>query len=198
MPLWKPIPGETPIDDISGLRIRGITTRRELSEAEATNIAKATLKYLAARPSRRSAKFDLPWCLKLHQEMFGEVWNWAGALRQQDGYSIGVAWHQIQDRLFELLQDLESWTGWMERIEQSARLHHRAVQIHPFPNGNGRWSRMLGNIWLKLHSEPIVNWPEKKIEETSEIRDRYIAAIKAADALDYEPLLSLHKEFQSG
>jgi hypothetical protein len=41
-----------------------------------------------------------------------------------------------------------------------------------------------------------VNWPEKTIEDTSEIRDRYIAAIKAADVFDYDPLLALHKQFQ--
>ena len=26
-------------------------------------------------------------------------------------------------------------------LEQAMLLHHRAVQIHPFENGNGRWSR---------------------------------------------------------
>jgi hypothetical protein len=30
--------GETPLDDISGLKIEGITTRSELDEAEAENI----------------------------------------------------------------------------------------------------------------------------------------------------------------
>ena len=32
------IPGETPLDDVSGLRINGITTRAELSNCEARNI----------------------------------------------------------------------------------------------------------------------------------------------------------------
>ena len=32
MAIWPIIPGETPIDDISGLKIRGITTRRQLNE----------------------------------------------------------------------------------------------------------------------------------------------------------------------
>ena len=39
--------------------------------------------------------------------------------------------------------------------EQAVLLHHRAVQIHPFENGNGRWSRLLANIWLKKHAHPI-------------------------------------------
>ena len=66
----QPIPGETPIDDLSGLKIKGITTRAELNLFEATNIEKVAAKYLTVRPSRRSAKFTYDWCLKLHQQMF--------------------------------------------------------------------------------------------------------------------------------
>ncbi len=54
---WRPIPGETPIDP-SGLRDRSITTRGELNRAEALNIRKAFLKYLAATPTKRVAPFD--------------------------------------------------------------------------------------------------------------------------------------------
>jgi hypothetical protein len=51
----EPIPGQTPIDDISGLRDRSITTQAELNAAEAENIRKAVLKYLIAKPTKRSA-----------------------------------------------------------------------------------------------------------------------------------------------
>jgi Fic-DOC domain mobile mystery protein B len=196
MPLFEPIPGETPIDDVSGLKIRGITTRAELSEFEARNIAKAALKYLAVRPSRRSAKFDFPWCLKLHREMFGDVWRWAGQIRTEE-LSIGVKFYLIREQFAALLHDLESWTGFgMDLVEQSARLHHRAVLIHPFQNGNGRWARMLANIWLKRHAAGIIAWPERHIENVSEIRSRYIAAIQSADKFDYGAIIALHREFQ--
>jgi Fic-DOC domain mobile mystery protein B len=196
MPIFEPIPGETPIDDLSGLRIRGITLRHELSEFEAVNIATAALKYLAAQPNPRTAPFDIDWCLQLHQEMFGEVWDWAGKVRTEE-LSIGVKFYLIQEQLAALLQDLEGWTGFgMDLVEQSARLHHRAVWIHPFQNGNGRWARMLANIWLKRYAAPIVAWPERTIENTSEIRSRYIAAIQSADNFDYDALIALHREFQ--
>jgi len=72
---WEPLAGETPIDP-SGLRHQGsITNRRELAAAEALNINRAFLKYLAAKPSSRSATFEFAWFLKLHREMFGEVWE---------------------------------------------------------------------------------------------------------------------------
>ncbi len=83
----------------------------------------------------------------------------------------------------------------MDPVEQAARLHHRAVEVHPFVNGNGRWARMLTNIWLGLRSHPPVLWPENLIGETSPIRDEYIAALKIADRGEIEPLSRLHRRF---
>ena len=74
------LPGQTPLDDLSGLRDRGIVTTTQLNAAEAENIRKATLQYLTSKPSHRSARFDAPWMKRLHKEMFGGVWTWAGSL----------------------------------------------------------------------------------------------------------------------
>lgn len=79
MPLWHHVPGGTPIDDLSGLKVKGITRRKELNEVEAENIRKAVVKYFAAPPTPKVAPFDLSWALRLHREMFGDVWKWAGA-----------------------------------------------------------------------------------------------------------------------
>ena len=35
---WKTLPGETPIDDISGLKIKGIVTPAQLNDFEGANI----------------------------------------------------------------------------------------------------------------------------------------------------------------
>src|SRR5438270_1900976 len=130
MLLGPRIPGETPIDDISGLKVKGITLRKELNEVEARNILKATVKYLGGRLSRRAAPFDLSWSLRLHKEMFGDVWRWAGKPREKE-VNLGVAPHDIEPRLYQLLNNLPSWTD-LPRIEQAARMQHQAVQIHPF------------------------------------------------------------------
>ena len=130
-----PIPEETPLDDISGLKVKGITKRAELNRFEAANIEKVVAKYLTVRPSRRSAKFTYSWSLKLHKEMFGDVWRWAGIPRTRQ-LNIGIAGHAIPENVALLLQDLENWPGFgIDFAEQAARLHHRAVQIHPFENG---------------------------------------------------------------
>jgi fido (protein-threonine AMPylation protein) len=124
--------------------------------------------------------------------MFGDVWKWAGAFRREN-LNLGCDWHQVPVQVHALLDDL---VFWQERgdswLDQAVRLHHRAVSIHPFVNGNGRWARMLANIWLKLHRQTITDWPEQSIGSESVIRAEYLAAIRSADAGDERPLRDLH------
>jgi Fic-DOC domain mobile mystery protein B len=195
MARWQSLPGETPIDDISGLKLKDVRTRKQLSLVEAENVLKATVKYLATKPSRRLAPFDLKWFLKLHREMFGDVWQWAGKPRTID-LNIGVAWHQIEIGLQCLVNDLRYWKeNWHDVVEQAAYLHHRAVRIHPFLNGNGRWARTMANIWLRLHGHELTRWPEEAIGAVSPVRNEYLIAIKAADNGDMQPILDLHRRF---
>jgi len=192
---WTPIPGETPIDDLSGLKNKLRKSRREVAEDEAENIRKAIVKLLATKPTQRSAPFDYVWMLKVHRLMFGNVWTWAGDLRHTET-SIGVAPERIGEQLGGLALDIAVWDDKWPRIEQAATLHYRAVHIHPFVNGNGRWSRMLANIWLRRHGLPVIEWPEPHLGHVeSEIRTEYIAAIKSADRSDMCPLIDIHKRF---
>jgi Fic-DOC domain mobile mystery protein B len=191
---WLPIAGETPVDP-SHLKDQSIGTRRELCRAEALNIRKAFVKYLAAPPSKRLAPFDYDWLLRLHEEMFGDVWTWAGRPRQEN-LNLGVAWPQIPEQLSALAKDLPLWEpSAMPLGEQAARLHYRAVWIHPFPNGNGRWARLLANIWLRMHQGKLIVWPEEAIGEESLIRQDYLKALQAADRGDLGPLIALHGQY---
>lgn len=194
MPGWDAIPRETPIDDRSGLLLKNVRSRSALNVAEAQNIATALLKYLGARPNRRTAPFHLDWCLRLHREMLGKVWNWAGEIRRVE-LNLGVPAFRIELDLQQLMDDLADWraSASMNADEQSARLHHRAVQIHPFLNGNGRWARLLANVHLKQIRAPLTLWPEQTLGEASVIRDGYLKAIRAADTGDYDALIELHR-----
>lgn len=188
---WEPISGETPID-ISGLKAKGITNRRELSEAEASNISAAIFRYLVGPITRRKAPFDVEWSLKLHQEMFGRVWKWAGEIRGGN-LNLGVPVHQISQSLYLLFEDLAVWdVAWPDRVKQAVHLHYRAVAVHPFENGNGRWSRMLSNIWLRVNKHPIVEWPSD-IGTTNPIRAEYLDCLRMADKGEIGPLAELHR-----
>jgi len=128
--------------------------------------------------------------------MFGDVWRWAGQKRTTE-LNLGVPVHQIDVGLTDLMDDLAYWrkTGELDIIEQVTRLHHRAAVIHPFLNGNGRWSRLLANIFLKQSAGKITLWPEETVGNTSIIRDEYLAAMRGADKGIYEPLMAIHRRY---
>jgi Fic-DOC domain mobile mystery protein B len=189
------ITGATPIDDTSGLKL-DIHTYDELVIAEAQNIAEAVTKYLAKKPSKRTAPFNVEWSFKLHKEMYSDVWAWAGELRSSQP-NVGVPIYNIRTELHNLFEDLKVWQqSKMPLIEQAARLHHRAVFIHPFTNGNGRWSRLLADIWLKQNRSQPIEWPSQMGQE-SPIRIEYIAAVKLADKGDYSKLMEIYARFSN-
>jgi Fic-DOC domain mobile mystery protein B len=196
VPLFPPIPGETPIDDASGLKVKGVVNRTQLNAVEAENIRKAVVKYLAARPSPKKARFDYAWLLRLHKEMFGDVWDWAGKLRTCN-LNIGVAPAAVEQSLYTMIENLRhrrTLKGF-DVFSAAVDLHYQSVRIHPFLNGNGRWSRLLSNIFLKQNDHPIVVWPEEAVGSESPIRGEYIAAIKAADDYDMSALMELHRRY---
>lgn len=187
--------GETPFD-MSGLKDRSIRNRQELNVAEFRNNAQATALYLLAKPSQKLAPFDVAWMLQLHDEMFGQVWEWAGTIRTEN-LNIGVPFHQINEQLQQLTENLRYWEGnWPDLVEQAVHLHVAAVRIHPFANGNGRWSRMLANIWLLQHDHPLTHWPESLGPQESSIRPAYIDAVKRAiHEGDFDGILELFRRF---
>lgn len=189
--------GASPFD-ASGLRLKHIRTRQQLNVAEAKNIGRAITKYMAAAPSARKAPFTLEWGYRLHREMFSEVWEWAGKRRNSE-LNIGFPFYRIDSGLKDLFDDLATWSqcGSYSVAEQAVRLHHRSVLIHPFNNGNGRWARLLSNIWLRQHNSAPVRWPDETIGREGVIRRDYLDAIRAADQGDLEPLLTLHRKYSS-
>ena len=143
-------------------------------------------------PDKKLAPFSFEWLLILHKEMFGDVWEWAGRLRQVE-LSIGVKAYLVSTEIKKLVDDLEFWeqNRSFDIIEIASRLHHRAVQIHPFINGNGRWSRMLANIYLKQNGLQPTKWNENLLSKENLHRGDYIKALKSADNGDYRDLIQM-------
>ncbi|KAF0133434.1 MAG: mobile mystery protein B [Candidatus Saganbacteria bacterium] len=189
MEYFKTIDDATPIEDISSLIPTHILNRDELNEWEANNILKATKKFLT-----KSTKFDfsIESIKEIHKEMFDKTWQWAGKFRTKN-YNIGVNWHNIQEELKKLFGDLNYWQKkkTFDLFQQSIRLHHKLVQIHPFVNGNGRHARLAADIFLFSHGQKIPIWPNKSLIEETDIRKKYINALKSADTGDYSLLEQL-------
>lgn len=188
------IKGATYVDDISGLKLDTSIqyTMKDIYLYEAKNITKATLKYLSATPEKKLAPFTYEWFLILHKDMFDDVWDWAGKNRTVE-LSIGVKAYIVSTEIKKLVDDLEFWekNKSFDVIEIASRLHHRAVQIHPFLNGNGRWSRMLANIYLKQNNLQPTKWNENLLSKENPHRDDYIIALKKADNSDYTSLIKM-------
>lgn len=185
---------DSTVQDRSGLLLGGSPspTDADINQAELVGIG-------AARGWLKRTRLDvtkLAFWRRLHREMFGEVWAWAGAWRQETK-NIGVAPHQVQPELHKLEGDLQFWLGEecdMPPIEVLSRFHHRTVWIHPFNNGNGRWSRLATDaIAVRRYKLGFLNWAlagDVLRNPDAPERQAYIAAIKAADGGDVRPLVA--------
>jgi len=187
MPLFEYIDGATPVDDTSGLIPSHIQTKAELDEWEAANILKATHKYLSGKNKFRA---DIDWLKKVHKDMLDDTWEWAGKFRDSN-VGIGVDWTLIPEHIKNLVDDVKFWdkgkTG-LTIFEQSVRIHHRLVRIHPFKNGNGRHARLVADVFLKSQGGKLPNWPNFKLIKEKNMRDKYINALKEADKGNYKML----------
>ena len=184
--------GATPLDpdEMQGLKFTHITTRGELDELEQSNIEQG-LAWIARR--RGGDIFDDAFIRTLHKRLFGDVWTWAGEYRLTEK-NIGIDPAQISVQLRTLLDDARYWAenGVYPPLEAAARFHHRMVQIHPFPNGNGRHARIATDIMLEeVYRHPPVEWASGfDLQADNERRNAYIAALRAADGGDIDPLLA--------
>lgn len=163
-----------------------ITTQAELNEWEQANIVEAKL-WLSNKKFTADKILNQLFIKKLHQKMFIKTWSWAGKFRKTDK-NIGCDWLLIPIQLKQLFDDIEFQllhrTYTIDEI--AARFHHRLVSIHPFVNGNGRFSRLATDLLLSSQEQKIFSWGEKE----KSARDKYLQALRAADARNYLPLLN--------
>lgn len=182
--------GATPLDpeELEGLIPAHIERRIELDAWESLNILKAEKWLLALR---RKDILTLDFVKLLHKRMFDDTWKWAGRFRTRET-NIGVAPAQIAPRARELCQDVAAQVAHksMPLDEIAAVFHHRLVSIHPFANGNGRHARLMTDLLLMRNGAPRFTWGADNLNADSEIRQRYIAALRAADARDYKLLFA--------
>lgn len=164
-----------------------ITLRGELNEAEHIGIADADRWAF----SRRRDVLDLAFLRRLHRRMFDDIWRWAGEFRTTPR-NIGVEAWRIEPDLRVLLDDARYWIEnrtWPPD-EIAVRFHHRLVAIHPFPNGNGRFSRLAADLLAAGLGRPRLTWGSGEPVADDERRRRYVEALRAADAQDIAPLLA--------
>ena len=174
-------------EEREGLKPRWITLRSELNELETRNISDAEAWLISAKPKDI---LNDTFLMKLHKKMFGQVWKWAGEYRTTER-NIGVAPYQIPVKLKALFDDVKFWVEnqTFPHTEIAVRLHHRLVLIHPFPNGNGRVSRLMADLLMQQMGEERLYWGDGNLVDITDLRKRYIDALHDAAAGNYSALL---------
>lgn len=184
--------GQTPIDEEEkdDLLIRTISTREELDEFEQANILEA-IEWSIRTTRPLTTVLSVDFIKELHRRMFSQVWSWAGSFRKTNK-NIGVDKYLIEQELYKLMADCRSWieNSVYSEDEIAVRYKYRMVSIHPFPNGNGRHSRICGDILVSqvLHQE-VFTWGGKDLNLPGDARDIYLSALFQADKGDMSPLI---------
>lgn len=189
-------PGATPLEEeeLEGLKQSWITTRGDLNEAEADNILSGQSKWTKRR-NKLDRLLDDKTVRDLHKDLLGQVWSWAGTYRRTEK-SIGIDPIHISVEVRNLVEDAKYWFADKSDLTldaAAARFHHRLVAIHPFANGNGRHSRFMTDLILRALGAPEFTWgggQGNALSTETEVRTAYLAALRAGDRGDYEPLLS--------
>lgn len=138
--------------------------------------------------------------LDLHAELTGALFpEQAGRYRQQ---SVQVGAHEpptaslvaqrMRDYVANLNVRIQHLSGAADDLllECLAYAEGELLSIHPFPDLNGRMSRLwLTEILRRLELPPV-----DVVPPGAEFRARYLAALSAADRRDWAPLMALWQE----
>jgi len=192
--------GATPLDpdEAAGLIPKHIVNHGQLNEWELTNVLQGEQWAFGNMGSGRRRAFattgnllTLDFVRVLHKRMFGDTWRWAGTFRSTEK-NIGVDPARIASNLAEICEDAKTQLACASYPldEIAARLSHRLVSIHPFANGNGRLSRTFADLILVENGAARFTWGAANLVSEQQARATYLAAQRAADAKDYQPLLA--------
>lgn len=187
------INGQTPLDEDEkeGLLIKTITTRSELDEFEQLNIEEAKVWLLKTKLDVNRIISE-EFIKELHSRMFSTVWSWAGTYRNSNK-NIGVDKFEIPIQVKLLLDNTMYWVEnkTFSEDEIAIRFCHRLVQIHLFPNGNGRHSRLIADVLInKGFSKDEFTWGSANLNAAGTLRNSYLHALKNADEGSFRDLIT--------
>ncbi len=173
-------------EEREGLIPTYVTLKSELNELEQQNILEGDRWAF----SRKRKVLDETFLRGLHRRMFNRVWRWAGKYRTSER-NLGIESYRIETELRQLVDDVRYWTenDTYGPDEIAVRFHHRLVSVHPFPNGNGRWSRLAGDLLVVSLGGTRFTWGSANLR-AGDVRRNYIAALQAADKHDLGPLIA--------
>ena len=179
------------------------TTRGILSYSQlAPLLAERVLRVLqdievgafAPRPLDESLLLDL------HRNICGDLTpDWAGRFRSTEikvGHHSPPLPHQVPMLVRDYFADLNERLAQLSAgkeiklLETFAFAEGRILFVHPFPDFNGRATRLLLAEILRRQELP----PVQLAPDNDNARKNYVKALEAADKLDWTPLTKLWQE----
>ena len=186
--------GNTPLDtdESAGLIPPHLITRADLNQWEVRNIGRA-IDWIAGRPLD---VLNLAVLQELHRRMFDETWEWAGTFRKSDKNISPYHWSEVPRHMRDLLANTRVQYEQSVKTptvldELAVRFHYELGRIHPWPNGNGRHSRLATDLLLSAWGRPPFTWGSgASLARKGGARSAYIDALRRADGGDLAPLLA--------
>ncbi len=115
----------------------------------------------------------------LHGRLYRDIWTWGGQYRRYL-FNIGIDWHLIPGEVRGALDTVR--IRWIHNQDWTARelgiaAHADVVRIHPFPDGNGRATRLLADlVFVATQTSQDVEFYDWKINKS-----RYIELLRDYD-----------------
>ncbi|WP_315708589.1 mobile mystery protein B [Brenneria uluponensis] len=179
-------------DDLVGLIPSYIETREDLNEFEKSNIQQA-LTWFSRQKLTYTDVLTVDFCLQLHFQMFNKTWEWAGHLRQKEVNIGNTPPHMISTQVRNILDNVKFWVEneTFPVDEICLRLHRDIVWVHPFPNGNGRHSRIFCDALRVVLGSGFFTWGNagNDLVSPDQHRKAYIDALREADRGQYARLI---------
>lgn len=144
-----------------------------------------------------SKPFGFSMVKKWHKEVFQSIYPFAGELRSVN-MTKGRG-DEVWEWKLQFLSGLSDFDTLLKRVSTQKYTHLDAITldiskvicdflfIHPFREGNGRLSRLIGDILLAKNNLPMIGLNLKK-------SDNYIKKIHDGYHCNYEPMQELLKE----
>ncbi len=190
--LFKDRDGRTPLPEEfrKDLIPKNVLTSGDLDELEEENIVDGLVWLHDFNSNHRDWLF---WN-KLHKKLFHKVWKWAGNFRlhelNNEDFNHPAS---ISQNIKKLEGDLTYWLDhntFADQREAMARFHEQLLTIHPYTNGNGRWSRILTEYICKRENIKNPTWGKSLKTNTKKHREAYVLAVtKARRSKNYKELI---------
>lgn len=145
----------------------GLTTDHALNDAERalSEIAASEIEFVPP-------PYDLPHLQRIHRQLFGDLYEWAGELRTLDISKGGTHFchvTRVEPEANKIFRSLAQ-ANWLEGLERgdlvvaAAEYFGDLNMIHPFRDGNGRAQRILFEQLIINAGYEISWWPVEEGE----------------------------------